>query len=170
MSLFVVKLEQGSWFECQQEWKFPRTKLSNLPCKVALSHGSKGGWIVKMTAQLYLSRTKISGIMPFDFSCVFMGLVLSYSQIYLAGSEATKIACYCNPYHTHEAYVNHYKSLSLVKFVMWLSLPEAVRMNRMAGGRKIWWGWFMGLIAGAAVWREAFIAKLWITCQMGNVG
>jgi hypothetical protein len=66
-----------------------------------------------------------------------MGLVLSHSQIYLAGSGATNIACYCNPCHTHEAYVNHHKTLSLVKFAMWLSLPEAVGMNRMAGGEAL---------------------------------
>jgi len=60
------------------------------------------------------------------------GAVLS--QIYLTDSEAMKIACYCNPCHTLEAYVNHHKLLSLVQVVMWLSLPEPVRMNRMAGG------------------------------------
>ena len=104
---------------------------------LALSHGRKGGRIVKVTTHLYLPRTKMSGIMPFAFSCLSMELVLSHSQIYFVGSEATKIACYCNPCHTHEACVNHYKSLSLVKFVMWLSLPEAVGMNRMAGGGKM---------------------------------
>lgn len=75
----------------------------------------------------------MSGIMPFAVSCVVMGMMQSHTQIYLADSEDTKIDCYCNPCHTHEAYANHHKPLSLVKVVMWLSLPEPVGMNRMAG-------------------------------------
>jgi len=56
------------------------------------------------------------------------------SQMYLTVVEVIKTACYCNPCHTLEAYVNHHRLLSLVQVVMWLSLPEPVRMNRMTGG------------------------------------
>jgi hypothetical protein len=62
-----------------------------------------------------------------------------------------------------------------VKFAMWLSLPEAVGMNRMAGGEALRLVWdVMGLIHGAyccgAVSREAFRGKLRVTCQVENVG
>ena len=64
----------------------------------------------------------------------FHGPGVILSQIHLTDSEAIKFVCYCKPCQTLEAYVNHHKLLSLVQVVMWLSLTEAVRMNRMTGG------------------------------------
>jgi hypothetical protein len=147
MSPFVVKLEQGSrgrGSNASRDEIFPLQNFQTCPVKwipwLCLS-GEKaaGAWSWSLNFTCPPINAKDKNVWKYAFRCLmcFHGLVRPDSQFYLADSEATKIAYYCNPCHTHEAYVNHHKPLSLVKVVMWLSLPEPVGMNRMAGGGSV---------------------------------